>query len=169
MVLDSEKLRRCRASPSQEMLEYLSESYSYSVSGEVYNKKGVSVGSYTRRYGRLHTKYGTVNMARLLWFFHYGEWPEGEIDHIDGDTHNNRIANLRHCSRSENAKNRGTYSSSKTGVKGVYIKDGKFVSSIQNEGSRYYLGSYNTIEEASAAYSSASLLLHKQFSRNNIL
>ena len=40
------------------------------------------------------------------------------VDHIDGDTKNNSISNLRLASKSQNSKNRKTWSS--TGLRGVY-------------------------------------------------
>lgn len=42
---------------------------------------------------------------RAAWAIHYGEWPTGAVDHINGDTSDNRIFNLRDVSRSENARN----------------------------------------------------------------
>ena len=41
---------------------------------------------------------------RLIWLWHYGTLPE-YIDHIDGDTFNNRIENLRECTMSQNLGN----------------------------------------------------------------
>lgn len=43
---------------------------------------------------------------RIAWLLHYKEWPNGIIDHIDGDTHNNRIYNLRLVEPHQNQKNR---------------------------------------------------------------
>tara|TARA_R110000822_G_scaffold309905_1_gene440611 strand:+ start:282 stop:662 length:381 start_codon:yes stop_codon:yes gene_type:complete len=43
---------------------------------------------------------------RLVWLLIYGEWPQGIIDHIDGDGLNNRIDNLRVVSHAENCTNR---------------------------------------------------------------
>lgn len=43
---------------------------------------------------------------RLAWYYHYNKWPEGQIDHINGITNDNRIENLRDVTSSENSKNR---------------------------------------------------------------
>jgi len=42
---------------------------------------------------------------RLAWLYVYGVWPDGDTDHINRNKHDNRIANLRSCSRSENMLN----------------------------------------------------------------
>tara|TARA_R100001463_G_scaffold14852_1_gene39057 strand:+ start:3608 stop:4210 length:603 start_codon:yes stop_codon:yes gene_type:complete len=59
-------------------------------------------------------------LHRVLWALRYDRDPGKDmvVDHIDGDTRNNTIDNLRLCSQSENAKNRRTWSS--TGLRGVY-------------------------------------------------
>jgi hypothetical protein len=43
---------------------------------------------------------------RLAWFYMYKEWPYPEIDHINRETDDNRIENLRVVTKSENANNR---------------------------------------------------------------
>lgn len=48
--------------------------------------------SVSYRYIRLLGR--TVPAARLAWLLHYGEWPQGRIAPIDGDTLNLRIENL---------------------------------------------------------------------------
>jgi len=43
---------------------------------------------------------------RVAWFLFYGEWPKGQIDHINHDKTDNRIENLRVCTAKENSRNR---------------------------------------------------------------
>lgn len=42
---------------------------------------------------------------RLAWLYHYGKWPEKEIDHINRNPQDNRLSNLRDVSKSENQRN----------------------------------------------------------------
>lgn len=47
----------------------------------------------------------SINLGRKIWEEHYGEIPKGYvIHHIDGDTKNDRIENLRCMSKSEHKK-----------------------------------------------------------------
>lgn len=79
---------------------------------------------------------------RLAWFLVYGEWPEREIDHIDGDPANNRIANLRECEHRQNAKNVRALGAS-------FDKSrGKWMARICVDYKHINLGRYDTREQA---------------------
>jgi hypothetical protein len=56
---------------------------------------------------------------RLAWFYVYGYFPEGDIDHINRERADNRIANLREVSRSCNVKNAPVRKDCKSGIRGV--------------------------------------------------
>ena len=62
---------------------------------------------------------GRYLIHRLIWLWHYGYFPEHDLDHIDRDRLNNRIENLREASRSCNLRNTGNSSNNTSGVKGV--------------------------------------------------
>lgn len=89
---------------------------------------------------------------RLAWFCAYGDWPE-EIDHVNGVRTDNRIANLRVVTRAENCRNSRRYRNNKTGACGVWEnpKTGTFQAYVTRGGTRRYIGSYKTSEEAAAA------------------
>lgn len=53
---------------------------------------------------------------RVIWLMYYGELPKGDIDHINGIRHDNRICNLRDVSRTDNLRNSRQRSAHITGV-----------------------------------------------------
>lgn len=81
-------------------------------------------------------------------------------DHINRDKLDNRKCNLRVVSRTINNYNRENFN--KYGVKGVYCKNGKFISRITYKNKQQYLGSFNTIEEAKTARENAELEILKK-------
>jgi DNA-binding transcriptional regulator YiaG len=69
---------------------------------------GKIAGSLSRGDGYVHiTIFGKQYMAhRVAWVLHHGSWPLQYIDHIDHRKDNNRIANLRDVSPSDNVRNK---------------------------------------------------------------
>lgn len=58
--------------------------------------RGKKAGSVARQDRRMITHQGEAFHAdRIAWALFYGEWPKGELRHLDGDLDNNRIANLQ--------------------------------------------------------------------------
>ena len=57
-------------------------------------------------YQQISVEGRTYTAQRLAWYYVYGDWPKGDIDHINRNKLDNRVANLRVLSRSENLKNR---------------------------------------------------------------
>lgn len=105
--------------------------------------------------------------SRVIYKMITGLEPEN-IDHVDCNTLNNRIENLRPATSHENCFNRGASGRSKLGVKGVHklnreIRPYKAV--IGYGGKLYFLGNWDTLEEAKAAYAKAAAELHGDFAR----
>ncbi len=101
---------------------------------------------------------------RLAWAVFYGTWPDGQIDHRDGDKQNNRIKNLRDVSRSANQQNmRKASTRSTTGYLGVSKgrREGTWYSAIRAQGVSQYLGMFDSPEKAHAAYVAAKRRLHE--------
>lgn len=90
---------------------------------------------------------------RVAWAIHYGSWPEGEIDHINGDRTDNRIANLRDVGRTENGRNLCLSRRNKSGVLGVSwdAQRERWFASIRHQGKSVALGRFDSLEAASAA------------------
>lgn len=91
---------------------------------------------------------------RIVWLIHKGVWPDGEIDHIDGDTKNNGPSNLRVVSRSENLQN--TVANGCSWDK----ENKKWRAYIYIDGGRINLGRFKTKDEAHAAYLAAKAKIH---------
>jgi len=104
---------------------------------------------------------------RLAWLFVHGEWPPEEIDHIDCDKLNNRIANLRLATRQENNRNVGLRKNNSTGITGVFWRKdcGKFRAQIKVDGKYINIGSFETLEAATAARAAAEIRYFGGFRR----
>lgn len=126
-------------------------------------KAGDEVGKGARKSGYRCT---TINgkqyyQHRLVWLYVYGELPSKPIDHINGVKDDNRVENLRLATPSENQHNRRK-TKSKAGLTGAYraSRGNKWYSTIMVENVKTYLGTFNTEEEAGAAYAAAKAKLH---------
>lgn len=99
-------------------------------------------------------------LHRVVWAMHHQQWPEGEIDHINGIRHDNRIENLRCVSPAINQQNQRAARNNAVGLLGVVMKRGKFSARIKTAGRTRYLGSFDDAETAHAAYVEAKRVLH---------
>jgi hypothetical protein len=112
--------------------------------------------------GSLHSR-GCVHISifkklhkahRLAWLYVHGEWPDGEIDHINGVPNDNRICNLRVVTRSENMQN------TRRRYKGVTFKRGYWRARISLDNHQIFLGQFKNREDALAARKAAELKYH---------
>lgn len=106
-------------------------------------------------YIRLRIENRTYQAHRLIWALYHGEWPKGIIDHIDGNGTNNRIDNLRDVSEQDNFRNCRLSKNNTTGANGVWNQSGRYVAEIMVDRKKVCLGSYGTLEEATAARKAA--------------
>lgn len=97
---------------------------------------------------------------RLAWLYVYGEWPNGHIDHINHVRNDNRLANLRDVTRSENNKNvsRGVHNNKDIGVSWHIIRK-KWQVYIGYKGKTKYLGLYSNKDDAIIARKNAEVEL----------
>lgn len=102
---------------------------------------------------------------RLAWLYVYGAWPEGDIDHINGDRSDNRIANLRAVTRQVNLQNirRPKVSKKHGSLLGTawHASTGKWRALIKSNGRQVSLGYFKTEQAAHEAYLTAKRRLHK--------
>jgi hypothetical protein len=133
-------------------------------------KAGMPVGSLTNS-GYLNTKVDgrRYPVSRIIWKLVTGEDPgDCVVDHIDMDKLNNRFSNLRLATVSENGCNSKPRSHNRSGLKGVKRHpSGSYYAYIRFGADRRYLGTYQTKEEAHAAYCKAAVELHGQFARTH--
>lgn len=83
------------------------------------------------------------------------------IDHLNGNGLDNRRANLRVCSHSDNMKNIVMHRINRIGIKGVWEAKGRYRASIQHNGVTIHLGAYATPEQAASAYYGAAKALRR--------
>lgn len=104
--------------------------------------------------------------SHLAWLYVYGEYPRAFLDHRDLDKSNDRIANLREATTSQNKGNSAAYKGSALGIKGVQRRSsGRFQASIRVNYRPIHLGTFDTVEEASAAYAAAARQYFGEFAR----
>jgi hypothetical protein len=91
--------------------------------------------------------------------------PGQQVDHIDGDPLNNRRANLRLVTGSQNQQNRRRAANNSSGRKGVtwHQRDGRWQVRIQLAGQRIHLGYYQHLEWASSVYDAAAMCLFGEY------
>jgi len=123
----------------------------------------VSTGTQLKGYRRLAIDSKRYLAHRCAWLYMYGEWPERDVDHINGDRGDNRLANLRDVARRTNLENlRKPRSDNHTGYLGVIAHPGgRFRARIQHNGKGIHIGMYATPDEAHAAYVEAKRRMHE--------
>jgi len=100
---------------------------------------------------------------RLAWLIVYGVIPE-LIDHVNRDPDDNRIANLREADRQGNAQNH-SFSTNGSGLP-VGVRraiSGKYVARIRDQKRAIHIGTFDTPEEAAAAYQDKRKQLFGEF------
>lgn len=104
----------------------------------------------------------SVRAHRVIFKLVHDQEPE-EVDHINGDRSDNRIANLRASTRRENMANlaRRRNGELEVPVNVIKSKSGMFRSQIHFRGRKCYLGTFATAEEAAAAAVGAIALTKK--------
>jgi hypothetical protein len=93
--------------------------------------------------------FGKLYAHRVVFFLLHGRWPS-EIDHINGDTFDNRAANLREVSHTDNNRNMKKGRNNTSGVVGVEYLDyvGRWRARIKVDQKNIYLGYFDCFDDA---------------------
>lgn len=103
-------------------------------------------------------------LHRLTWFMMTGKWPAGEVIHANDDRADNRWRNLRLVSASQRAQRR--LKPNALGMRGVRLTPAGFYrATISRKRRAIHLGTFSTIEAASAAYGAAALEYYGEAAR----
>lgn len=131
--------------------------------------KGKIAGSMNHGYICIGVDMDEYPAHRLAWLYMTGEWPEYQLDHADYDRSNNRFANLREATHSENGHNRGANKNCLSSLKGVHWdkRRNKWYVRIMNNHKNNWLGYFEDKYQAALEYDKAAIKLHGEFARTN--
>lgn len=110
-------------------------------------------------YGRLRVDGRMMLAHRAAWLVAHGGVPaDKELDHTCHNPPCINVAHLRPSTKSENQQNRlGANVNSRTGIRGVMLRpSGRYSAQHKREGRTYWLGTFDTTDEARAALTAAA-------------
>ena len=157
-MMDLDKLK--------EFLAYCPETGVFTRTRSAGGRMAGSVAGSTKSNGYSYVSFdGKHHLAhRLAWFVVHDELPEHDIDHINGDRTDNRIANLRLATRGQNMQNERTArrSNISSGLLGVRWSKAanKWAAGIKLNGKKKHLGLFNDKYEAHAVYLEEKRSIH---------
>lgn len=103
---------------------------------------------------------------RLIWFIVTGRWPAEELDHKNTRRDDNRFANLREATRSQNQANRPVKRTNASRIKGVRRVSGQpgvWQAYARRQGQIYLNGNHRSAAKAGAAYEELARRVHGEF------
>jgi hypothetical protein len=154
--------------------EYLHQIFDYK-DGELYWKIAPAqrtkindiAGSLSHGYKQVYIKNKPYKLHRVIFMMHHG-YVGDQIDHIDGNSLNNKIENLRVVTNSQNQLNRKISKNSKTKFKGVskHAQVEKYMVRLKVNGKERYFGLFEDLELAGLVADMAREKYHKEFARH---
>lgn len=124
-----------------------------------YRGKYHAMAGATNEYGRPTT----VSLHRIIM-----DAPKGkQVDHINGDSLDNRKENLRICTPSQNRANQRAPSRNKHGYMGVAKIGPSYYGRVTCRGKTHNMGPYETAKEAARAYDRKKLEKFGAFAKTN--
>jgi len=131
---------------------------------------GERVGSLTAsNYFRTKINYKEQFVHKIIFLMHYGYTPK-IVDHIDGDTTNNKIENLRAATISQNQHNRSKQKNNTSGFKNVSWckRTKKWQVNLAVNGKSIGFGRFDDIELADLVAKEVRDKYHKEFAKGFI-
>lgn len=123
---------------------------------------GISYSPFTRHILIDGVRYNSIHFR---WFMATGNWPKGEIDHINRNDADHRFSNLRDVTTAQNSYN--TAKHNPNGVKGVSFVKGRkskpWLAQIRIGGRKVNLGRFATLEEAHEVWLNAAATHHGEY------
>lgn len=122
--------------------------------GNLYWKKsgrGITIGSIagspaSNGYINVRVNGRMMKAHRVIYAYHHGYYPEF-VDHINGVRMDNRIENLRSCTRTQNGQNQ----KGRTETRNTFVKNGRYGVSLKVNGKQIHIGYFGSQIEASTA------------------
>ena len=130
--------------------------------------KGQIAGTFTPQgYVQIQIDGVFYKAHQLVWLYVYGYIPD-EMDHRNGNRHDNRPANLRKATRAQNNAN-SDRQTGEGGLRGVtwFARDLKWQAQIKIDGRSKHLGYFDTVEQAHVAYLNAADIVHGEYAFHN--
>jgi hypothetical protein len=129
---------------------------------------GSRAGSMNKGYRTIMVDHRNYAGHRLAWLWVTGEWPAEDLDHINRDRGDNRFANLRLSTDSQNLANRGRNSNNTSGLKGVTRRGSdRWIAQIGVGSTNHYLGIFYCPAAAHIAYVIAADKAFGKFARSS--
>lgn len=123
--------------------------------GRKINDEVGTIGSTkTNKYRITKINYVNYKIHRIIWLMTYGKFPNNCIDHIDGNSLNNKLENLREATYLTNNKNHPIRITNKSGHNRITIVENKHlgtryrVTGRNNKDRECSLGTFDTLEKA---------------------
>ena len=97
---------------------------------------------------------------RLAWLYMHSNWPKDQLDHINRNKADNRVANLRDVSHKQNMQNKSKSSNNTSGHPGVSWnkQNSKWRAYIAHNRKQIHLGYFSILEDAISARKAAEKL-----------
>lgn len=152
----------------EKLFEYKDGELYWKVTRNNKTKKGMLAGGRSIN-GYIYVTINNKNYRahRIIYLLHHGVAPK-ILDHIDGNRQNNKIANLREATSSQNSMNSKIKKDNTSGVKGVHLHKptGKWIVRVNINKQRKHLGLFEDFELAALVATEARDKYYGEFANH---